>query len=436
MRTTYMFRAIVMPNHGLFQHARVVFDFNFTESYPEEKPVVKCLTKVYHPNISYDGRICFNILSSDWKSGLTLEQLTNALLWLMNNPNFSSALNTVDSSRYPTLLRHSMMGKKIGSVSFEPYLTVNPRTFVLEDLKQKLLASYHKFLSRRIIDHIAVAPSAGRGRRVREELTRNTGRRVPLERIVSANFAELVVEDVSKLGLEVQPTTSPSETSKSFQRVQTHLVAVGDEPVILVLFGKLIVDPARVARTLNLSEDSSLFSLHKNALLITGFNGNFLPIHGPRDLNGNSLRVVVHEQVAKKNQNTTLLLPTGVAEYSYVVPPGKMKELLPPFTVGSLNTRTKITVHYVTHFGQNLYFSADKPAFGLFSAEQAWRMTMEDDFIWSVEFENQPELKQLGFRFLVKDDFDSSYLRVEEFTRDKEIKLNRNNLIQCTWEYS
>eukprot|EP01097_Dermamoeba_algensis_P001901 TRINITY_DN1743_c0_g1_i2.p1 TRINITY_DN1743_c0_g1~~TRINITY_DN1743_c0_g1_i2.p1 ORF type:complete len:279 (-),score=28.47 TRINITY_DN1743_c0_g1_i2:632-1468(-) len=275
MRTTYMFRAIVMPNHGLFQHARVVFDFNFTESYPEEKPVVKCLTKVYHPNISYDGRICFNILSSDWKSGLTLEQLTNALLWLMNNPNFSSALNTVDSSRYPTLLRHSMMGKKIGSVSFEPYLTVNPRTFVLEDLKQKLLASYHKFLSRRIIDHIAVAPSAGRGRRVREELTRNTGRRVPLERIVSANFAELVVEDVSKLGLEVQPTTSPSETSKSFQRVQTHLVAVGDEPVILVLFGKLIVDPARVARTLNLSEDSSLFSLHKNAL-VRGFIHFFL----------------------------------------------------------------------------------------------------------------------------------------------------------------
>ena len=31
---------------------------------------MKCVTKVYHPNIDLEGNVCLNILREDWKPGL------------------------------------------------------------------------------------------------------------------------------------------------------------------------------------------------------------------------------------------------------------------------------------------------------------------------------------------------------------------------------
>lgn len=38
------------------------FSFNVPHTYPHEAPKVKCLTKVFHPNIDLEGNICLNIL--------------------------------------------------------------------------------------------------------------------------------------------------------------------------------------------------------------------------------------------------------------------------------------------------------------------------------------------------------------------------------------
>ena len=46
-------------------------------------------------NISYsfEGRICFSMLDSEWSKDYRLEHFINGLLWLLQNPNPSSALN-------------------------------------------------------------------------------------------------------------------------------------------------------------------------------------------------------------------------------------------------------------------------------------------------------------------------------------------------------
>jgi len=44
---------------------RFEFDVRDVPDYPEKPPKVTCLTKVWHPNISLDGRVCHNYLQAN-----------------------------------------------------------------------------------------------------------------------------------------------------------------------------------------------------------------------------------------------------------------------------------------------------------------------------------------------------------------------------------
>ena len=38
----------------------------FTEDYPNKPPAVRFLSKIFHPNVYNDGKICLDILQNQW----------------------------------------------------------------------------------------------------------------------------------------------------------------------------------------------------------------------------------------------------------------------------------------------------------------------------------------------------------------------------------
>lgn len=76
------FELILKPDDGLYKGGAFLFTFSVPMGYPHEPPKVKCMTKVFHPNIDLDGNICLNILREDWKPVLTISSVVFGLNFL------------------------------------------------------------------------------------------------------------------------------------------------------------------------------------------------------------------------------------------------------------------------------------------------------------------------------------------------------------------
>jgi len=120
------FKLIICPDEGMYKGGRFVFSFNVGASYPHEAPKVKCLTKVYHPNIDTEGNVCLNILREDWKPVLTINALIIGLQFLFLEPNPEDPLNKEaaevlrhNRALFEDNVRRSMRGGAVGGVPFD-----------------------------------------------------------------------------------------------------------------------------------------------------------------------------------------------------------------------------------------------------------------------------------------------------------------------------
>jgi hypothetical protein len=66
------FEVVLRPDEGLYAGGAFLFSFAVPASYPHDPPKVKCLTRVFHPNIDLEGNVCLNVLREDWKPVLTV----------------------------------------------------------------------------------------------------------------------------------------------------------------------------------------------------------------------------------------------------------------------------------------------------------------------------------------------------------------------------
>jgi len=64
------FTLLLVPDEGYWCGGRFYFHIHIPEDYNMIPPAVKCLTKLWHPNISEDGDVCLSILRENSIDGM------------------------------------------------------------------------------------------------------------------------------------------------------------------------------------------------------------------------------------------------------------------------------------------------------------------------------------------------------------------------------
>ena len=90
----YKINIIIEPEEGYFHDARVVFLVEIGNDWPHTAPTVTAQTMILHPNVQHDtGKVCMNLLSSEYTNHVTLVAIAIGLKELLLKPNFDDAIN-------------------------------------------------------------------------------------------------------------------------------------------------------------------------------------------------------------------------------------------------------------------------------------------------------------------------------------------------------
>jgi len=88
--TAVMFGPVDTPwEGGTFQ-----LEVTFSEEFPTKPPVVQFLTKMFHPNIYPDGKICLDILQNQWSPIYDIGSILTSIQSLLCDPNPNSPANS------------------------------------------------------------------------------------------------------------------------------------------------------------------------------------------------------------------------------------------------------------------------------------------------------------------------------------------------------
>ena len=101
------FHLTVKPEEGYWKGGAFVFKVSIPAEYNVKPPVVHCLTKLWHPNITEDGKICLSILreysldGTGWMPTRTLKDVVWGLNSLFSDLcDFGDPLNTAAAEEY------------------------------------------------------------------------------------------------------------------------------------------------------------------------------------------------------------------------------------------------------------------------------------------------------------------------------------------------
>ena len=78
---------IIGPQGSPYEGGLFRLEIKFPTDYPFKPPMVKFITKVFHPNINAAGGICLDILKDQWSPSLTITKVLLSISSLLTDPN-------------------------------------------------------------------------------------------------------------------------------------------------------------------------------------------------------------------------------------------------------------------------------------------------------------------------------------------------------------
>uniref|UniRef100_A0A8B9R338 E2 NEDD8-conjugating enzyme n=1 Tax=Astyanax mexicanus TaxID=7994 RepID=A0A8B9R338_ASTMX len=100
------FQLAITPDEGYYQSGKFQFEIEVPEAYNMVPPKVKCLTRIWHPNIAETGEICLSLLrehsidGTGWAPTRTLKDVVWGLNSLFTDLlNFDDPLN-IDAAEH------------------------------------------------------------------------------------------------------------------------------------------------------------------------------------------------------------------------------------------------------------------------------------------------------------------------------------------------
>ncbi|GAA5913933.1 NEDD8-conjugating protein UBC12 [Sporobolomyces salmoneus] len=120
------FELTITPDEGMYKGGSFKFTFAINNNYPHDAPKVKCVPKIYHPNLDLSGNVCLNILREDWKPVLNLNAVMVGIQYLFLEPNADDPLNKdaandlrANRDRFIQNVKSAMRGGYVGSEQFD-----------------------------------------------------------------------------------------------------------------------------------------------------------------------------------------------------------------------------------------------------------------------------------------------------------------------------
>ena len=81
------------PKDSPYYNGKFNLQIYLPEEYPMVPPKVMFITKIYHPNIDFLGRICLDILKTEWSPALQIRTVLLSIQCLLSKPNTGDPLN-------------------------------------------------------------------------------------------------------------------------------------------------------------------------------------------------------------------------------------------------------------------------------------------------------------------------------------------------------
>ena len=78
---------------SIWSGGKYKFSFHVPDTFPNDPPKVLCHTKIYHPNIDFQGNVCLNILKDDWRPTFSIQSVVAGVYFLFTDPNPNDPLN-------------------------------------------------------------------------------------------------------------------------------------------------------------------------------------------------------------------------------------------------------------------------------------------------------------------------------------------------------